>query len=377
MQRRFLVVTLLCAALVAVTHCRAGLFVGVAMVAKGTVVLEPAEMGQGPGRVVERVRVELGDIVRIGEDGDCTLLVYDGTVYHFEPRGDYRIVREGIQKLLDGGEILIAPFRTVLGGRNQDERFSSEIHPLGTVTPRGRVFMRRAAADVWVPLAAPAAFAAGDILRSDEGADVMVAYETGVRLRLGPGTLAYLLADAVNVERGGGLVTVDGRSDTTFAASMTALQPNGAATFVFHEAREGCRLKVLAGSVRLMLKAQGLPCAATVRQGFQTRLTRAGTIDPLAVLADQQRSAELARMAAGALAPGGALTAELAAMLGIAATDMPPEAPTARAAAPPPPPQPPPAPRPDARRPATASDLEDLFQLPRLNSDDRFRARPD
>ena len=129
MDKKFFLILLL--AFLPVT-LRAGLFVGVAIVKKGLVVLEPAESGQGPGRVKERVRVELGDVIRVGADGHCELLAYEGTVAHLPANSDYRVKRTGVYKMLDGGNVLVVPFRLQLGLKTQRLPMPQEPSALGT-----------------------------------------------------------------------------------------------------------------------------------------------------------------------------------------------------------------------------------------------------
>ena len=360
----------------------AGLFVGVAIVKKGLVVLEPAESGQGPGRVKERVRVELGDVIRVGADGHCELLVYEGTVAHLPPNSDYRVKRQGIYKMLDGGNVLVVPFRLQLGQKTQRQPMPKEPSALGTITPRGRVFIKRCNSDTWAPMVGQQKFFPGDVVRCDKGVEAGIDYIEGPKIRLAAGTLAYLLPLSISIERGGGFVVLPAkRMNFFFAASMTSLRPRGVGTvFNVMEDKDGCYLHVFKGSVKMALKAQGLPSRATVRAGLKSRLTRAGTIDRPESFVAKDRLAGLVTKISSALENDGPLTLDelfKASPIAKAPNFTPP--PTV---APPPPTVKPVTRPPIAKPPATSKpratlkptgpmpgqDLEDLFQLPRLGS---------
>ncbi len=361
-----------------VSSCPAGLFVGVAVVKKGLVVLEPSESGQGPGRVKERVRVELGDVVRVGPDGDCQLLVYEGTVVHLPPDGDYRITRDGLFKMLDGGNVMIVPFKVKLGMKTQRLPLRENKTPLGTIIPRGRVFLKEAASPTWAPMAGSQQFFAGDVVRCDKGVEATIKFGNGLIVRMEAGTLAYLLADSISVERGGGIVSLPdkGAPKYYFAASMTALRPQRSGTvFRFFESKDGCHLHVIKGAVKMALKAQGLPSRKTVPAGLNTRLTRAGTIEKPQVFINKIQLANLATKVNGALSADGPLNISTI-FSPVKKVPTPPRpAPTVAppVAAPKPPAmvKPPQPPRPPMATkkpvgPIPGSDLEDLFQLPRL-----------
>ena len=359
------------------TSLWAGLFVGVAIVKKGLVVLEPAESGQGPGRVKERVRVELGDVIRVGVDGDCELLVYEGTVTHLPPNSDYRVTREGIFKMLDGGNVLVVPFRLQLGQKTQRLPLPAEPKALGTISPRGRVFMKHASSETWTPMVGQQQFSPGDMVRCDKDVQASISYETGLKVRLEEGSLAYLMPDTMSVERGGGMVVMpDIRFDFNFAASMTALRPLSPGTiFRFSESKDGCFLHVFKGAVKMALKAQGLPSRATIRAGYKSRLTRAGTIDKAESFVAKEGLQGLVSQITNALSTDGPLAIDGLFKSGpIVEAPEPPPAPTV-APAPiktPPIARPPLPTKPAVTKkpvgPMPGQDLEDLFQLPRLGN---------
>lgn len=368
----------------------AGLYVGVVRAVKGLVVVDSTSSPTGPRRVTDVGRVELGDLVRIGEGSSAELLTYEGSRVLLEANSDYRIDRDALLRQLDGGDIVARYFRLRLGAKTQTAVPGRPPEPIAMASSVGRPFVRGAEDEAWTPLGADRPILPGDVVRCDDGATAAVLFKAGGGVRLTPGTLAWLHADGIHLERGGGLVSLRGASrDLTVVTPMALIEPRRDSVFRVEEERGGCRIHVLAGAVTLKRKSQGVAARTTVGAGQVGGLTRAGVVQQEERFLDGEASVRWADevatlVAAGASAPMDLRLTALFAGAGAGASPAP-SSPPPPAPVPPRaeektgagvPPAPSPAPSPAPGPPASAEELENLFQLPRLGGSERHQARP-
>lgn len=368
------------------SYAFSGLFTGIAVVDGGLVVLQPAESGVGSGRVVNEVRIELGDIIKVGEDGQCTVLFIDGTSVRLDTNSDYRVRRNGLWKLLDGGEMIVADFKVKLGSRTQKLPVNRAVTAIGEVFPFGECHYRSAAGEKWSKVEKSRVLHAGDVVKTGKDCHAFVLSHKGeLKAFIEPETVFYCLHGGMNFESGGGLLIASPRAtDFLFDASMSRIRPRAQEViFRFRELPDGAWLDVYEGRIQLSLKAQGLPISKTLSNGWGTVLRRSGAIDkplrresyqleasqiPVLLKAFESKSVnEVITFLAGTVKVGTAPEEEKTPG-GIPEDVVPkPQIPK----------EPAPVPSKNSSAPVPGQgDLEKLFTLPRMGGTDSRKARP-
>ena len=363
----------------------AGVFVGVAVVEKGLVVLQPAESGVGSGRIVSQVRLELGDIVKVGEDGVCSVFFTEGTIVRLDKNSDYRVRRNGLWKILDGGEMVVADFATRMGSSTQRVPVSSKRNPLGEMTVDGECFYKFSKDEQWKSAGDLTMLYPGTMVKTTtNGWAFIVSSEGNLKAAIEPDSLVYFLHGGINFERGGGLVFAPEKGDTLrFDASMSRIRPrSNSLLFRFRELDDGAWIHVYSGRLQFSLKAQGLPMSRMLAAGTTTVLRRSGAIDRPQVFLDRSRAkdesskvmklfsdkslAGLRSFLGDSTVEAAALNDETEASIADLRTKKPEQAPEEVS----------PIVSGNKQVPGEAGDLEALFQLPRMGRSESKKARP-
>jgi len=370
----------------------AGLFTGVAVVDSGLVILQPAQSGVGSGRIVSQVRLELGDLIKVGDDGVCYLYFIDGTIVSLDSNSEYRVRREALWKVLDGGEMIVADFNLVLGSKTQQQSLAPHQKKLGDLEPKGECFYKAPGSIVFKPLTSLTNFTSGGIVKTGSSGKVIITYnDSRLLILLEPDTLVYCLHTGINVETGSGLVCVSPQKQLPiFDATMCRVRVrSNTAIFHFQELNDGAHLLVYQGKLQFSLKAQGLPRTVVLRQGDSSILRRSGLIEPSVKFGNPQTFNELNKTIRSLFVEKSfdglskiitsievdvlkQITSEKNSSLFASEKSVSklPVAPSGSSASKPGNDQQ------KLRLDGAASDLEKLFQLPRMDEADRKKARP-
>ena len=209
------------------------------------------------------------------------LIASSTPIVNLSQNSEYRVRREGLWKVLDGGEMVIADFKLVLGSKTQQQSVATTQEHLGELTPSGKCEYKNSKDNKWGPVTKKTLFYSGGIIKTGSDGYVIITYnESSVLALIEPDSLVYCLRGGINFEKGKGVISVPSKGGKyMFDARMSRIRVRSQNTlFRFEELTDGAYLSVYKGKLQLALKAQGLPTSVTISPGFTALLKRSGLI---------------------------------------------------------------------------------------------------
>jgi hypothetical protein len=283
--------------------------------------------------------------------------------------------------------MVVADFKMTLGSKTQSLSVKTGREKLGELNPIGKCEYKNSYESEWTPVTKGTPFYSGGMIKTGADGQIIITYNNlSLFALIEPDSFIYCLRDGVNFEKGRGLVSVPSNGGTfIFDASMSRIRVRtNSALFYFQELADGASLSVYRGRLQLALKAQGLSNSVTMGPGFKAVLKRSGLIEKPKKFGDPDTFKDSDKFIVDWFTSGnfeglrGLLEGPSSELEGRSSEfDSSEDAKGVKVLSESSQVTPEVTERPTAIPAGAASDLEKLFQLPRMDRADQTRSRPD